>query len=172
MIEVKFHDYCTTSLEDWVTKFYSRIGIIKPKQIDITAISRCLRIYVHYKPIYSYFEVIGRYQGIVIDCREPPEKHREIFFHELCHILRHAGVQSMMPKAFRELQEWDARHFVKYAAIPFHMLQYINFDDSHVVEQMTDIFKVSPELCLERLLQLQRNGYFRQSVPTQSFHWD
>ncbi|MFB5166148.1 MULTISPECIES: hypothetical protein [Parageobacillus] len=30
-----------------------------------------------------------------------------------------------MPEAFRELQERDANHFTKYAAIPFHMLRFI-----------------------------------------------
>lgn len=106
--------------------------------------------------MHSSFHILGRYRDIVIDVREPKEKHREIFFHELCHILRHAGIQSMMPTAFRELQEWDAQHFTQYAAIPHHMLKYIPFQDHDVVNQMSLIFQVSPELCEMRLEQVKR----------------
>ncbi|WP_052137839.1 ImmA/IrrE family metallo-endopeptidase [Heyndrickxia ginsengihumi] len=170
---MKTNGYCTTALEDWVAKLYLKLGIIHPNQINIYLIARYLHIYVHHKPINSYFEVVGRYRGINIDCRKSAELHREIFFHELCHILRHAGIQTMMPEAFRELQEWDAQHFVTYAAIPYHMLKYIRFDDPLVLEQMSEMFKVSKKLCLQRLNQLKRRGYFLNgNVPENAFICD
>lgn len=84
--------------------------------------------------------------------------------------MRHSGIQSMMPEAFRELQEFDARNFVRYAAIPYHMLQYINFEAPFVVKHMVDVFKVTPELCIERLLQLKTRGYI--SVPSEALFCD
>lgn len=57
----------------------------------------------------------------------------------------------MMPEAFRQLQEWDSRNFVRYAAIPHHMLKFVDLDDPYAVDIMTSMFKVTPELCEERL---------------------
>jgi Zn-dependent peptidase ImmA (M78 family) len=148
--------YHTTALEDWVTKFYIRLKIYHPDEINPFIISHKLRIFIREKPFPSTHQVVGRFRCIVLDSRLSKEEKREAFFHELCHILRHVGVQSMMPSAFLELQERDARHFTKYAAIPFHMLRYIDIHDQFVVEQMTNIFKVTPELCTERLFDIKR----------------
>ena len=105
----------------------------------------------------------GRFQSITVDQRLPLEVQREQFYHELCHILRHCGWQiDIMPSAFRQLQEWDARHFTRYAAIPFHMLELINFDDPNLLENMTTLFKVTPELCVERLLQIKKRELCKQ----------
>jgi Zn-dependent peptidase ImmA (M78 family) len=156
--------YRTTGLEDWVTSFYLKLGISNPELINEERISSFLGIYVKKKPIPSSFHVIGRYQDIIIDSREPIEKHREIFFHELCHILRHSGIQTIMPSSFRKLQEWDAHHFTQYAAIPHHMIKYIPLNDRDVIKQMSDMFLVSPELCEERLEQIIRRNHIQRSI--------
>ncbi|MFS0766074.1 ImmA/IrrE family metallo-endopeptidase [Peribacillus phoenicis] len=147
--------YPTTALEDWVINFYSELKIFHPKQINEEFISSSNHIFLHRKPRYGNYEIVGLYQGITIDSRESLEVQREMFFHELCHLLRHTGVQSMMSKAFRELQERDAQHFTRYAAIPFHMLKYIDTQDPYVIDQMVELFKVTPELCESRLLQIK-----------------
>jgi Zn-dependent peptidase ImmA (M78 family) len=155
--------YQTTELEDWVSNMYKKIGITNPSLINEEKISRYFQIFLKRKPMHSSYHIIGRYRDIVIDEREPLEKHREIFFHELCHILRHAGIQSMMPTAFRELQEWDAHHFTQYAAIPYHMIRYIPINDRDVIKQMSDMFCVSPELCERRLEQILRRNHLQRS---------
>jgi hypothetical protein len=154
-MEYKLQTYTTSALEDWVTNFYMRLKIIHPRQIKIENIARANEIFIHRKPIPGFYEVIGRYRGITIDSREPFSVQREMFFHELCHILRHSGVQSMMPAAFRELQERDARNFTRYAAIPAHMIQFIDLEDPYVIDQMVELFKITPELCEERLEQIR-----------------
>ncbi|WP_236611096.1 ImmA/IrrE family metallo-endopeptidase [Halalkalibacterium ligniniphilum] len=63
---------------------------------------------------------------IAVNSTLEKEVQREQFYHELAHILRHARRQIMMPKAFRELQEWDANNFTRYAALPLHMLREFN----------------------------------------------
>ncbi|MGQ4668596.1 ImmA/IrrE family metallo-endopeptidase [Metabacillus halosaccharovorans] len=149
-------NHMTTALEDWVTSFYLRIGIKNPQDISESYIARRCEIYIKKDKIPSRYDVVGRFRSITIDIRKDKLMQREIFFHELCHILRHSGKQGMMPEAFRELQEWDARNFVKYAAIPTHMLKFIDLNDPLVVDQMVHLFKVTPELCTERLLQIQK----------------
>jgi Zn-dependent peptidase ImmA (M78 family) len=148
--------YITTSLEDWVTRFYTRLRILHPSQIDIKRIAYIYDIYMHLKPMPSSYRVMGRYRGITIDCRKSKELQREIFFHELCHILRHAGVQSMMRKEFRDLQEWDANHFTLYAAIPHHMLRFLDFRQPTplLIKEMSTMFKVTELLCQKRLEQI------------------
>ncbi|MFE4522149.1 ImmA/IrrE family metallo-endopeptidase [Cytobacillus firmus] len=148
--------YPTTALEDWITDFYFRLGIVRPEDISEDVITRKCEIYIHRKPRSSFYEIVGRYRGITVDSRALKTIQREMFFHELCHILRHAGNQLMMPKAFKELQERDSYHFTRYAAIPHHMIQFIDLEDPYVIDQMTSLFKVTPELCIERLMQIQK----------------
>ena len=154
-MELYNRGYQTTALEDWVTNFYTRMNILHPRQINEEHIARIYNIFINRWKLPSFHKVNGRFRGIYIDIRKPKDIQREIFFHELCHILRHMGVQTMMPAAFRELQEWDARHFTMYAAIPRHMLKFVDFNDEYVIEQMASLFKVTPELCEERLEQIQ-----------------
>ena len=148
--------YQTTALEDWVTNFYLKLNIHTPQDINEDYIAREQKVFLHRKRIASFYQIVGKYRGITIDIREPISKHREMFFHELCHILRHSGNQGLMNNAFRELQEWDTKHFTKYAAIPHHMISYIPLYDENVIEQMSNMFKVTPELCEERLDQIKR----------------
>ncbi|MGG0726606.1 hypothetical protein [Bacillus paramycoides] len=69
-----------------------------------------------------------------------------------------------MPNAFRELQEWDAVRFTKYAAIPFHMLKYINPAKDTMVADMSEVFQVTPELCKQRLTQIQRKIQIKECL--------
>jgi hypothetical protein len=167
---IKHDIYLTSALEDWVTNFYTRLRILQPNQIKIEYISRMNEIFIHRKSMPAFHEVIGRYRGITIDKRESIEVQREMFFHELCHILRHCGVQSMMPAAFREMQERDARHFTRYAAIPFHMIKFIDLEDPYVIDQMVDKFKVTPEMCMERLAQIKNRSCGMQQYIAETSH--
>lgn len=162
---MELRHYYTTALEDWVTNFYTRLNIFYPYQIDPSFIARKMNIFLREKPLPSTHQVVGRFRCIVVDSRLSKEERREAFFHELCHILRHVGVQSMMAEAFRELQERDARLFTKYAAIPYHMLQFINWNDLYIVEQMASMFKVTSSLCTERLEQIKSRVLCMKCLP-------
>lgn len=100
----------------------------------------------------------GRFRSITIDKRLPTKVQRERFYHELCHILRHAGRQIMMPEAFLELQEWDAKNFTRYAALPLHMLTAFDFKQQGIVDVLSEQFKVTPELCAERLKRIREKA--------------
>lgn len=166
---MELYKYKTTALEDWVTDFYLRLKIKNPRQINEDYIARIYSIFINRHPLPSYHKVVGNFRGIYIDIRKSKAQQREIFFHEFAHILRHSGIQTMLPSAFRELQEWDARHFTKYAAIPHHMLQFIDFGDEYIIDQTANLFKVTPELCEERLEQIyNRMGLFNK--PMTNYH--
>ncbi|MED2010907.1 ImmA/IrrE family metallo-endopeptidase [Brevibacillus borstelensis] len=146
--------YSPTPLETWISRFYKQLGITTPDELDEYRIARSLNIHLLYKEVPSMSYEFGRFKSITIDKRLPPKVQREHFYHELCHILRHAGRQIMMPAAFRELQEWDARNFTRYAALPLHMISKFNFTQPDIVVVLSEHFKVTPELCSERLRKI------------------
>ncbi|WP_342045959.1 ImmA/IrrE family metallo-endopeptidase [Bacillus sp. OTU530] len=156
-----FSGYRTTPLEDWVTTFYKRIGIQKPSDLQIDIIAEHCDVILIIDEAESSYIITDLFQIITLDSRLSPEKQKETFFHELCHILRHEGMQGKMPYMFREWQEWDAVNFTKYAAIPAHMLQYIRLDRDSIAE-MSNLFKVTPELCKARLEQIRNRLYIRE----------
>jgi len=149
--------YTTTALEDWVTHRYSRQHIKMSSDIDIKRIARFYSIYIHYKQLPARYDIFGRYKAIVLDARVSIPEQREQFFHELCHILRHVGHQSMLPKAFRELQEWDANLFTMYAALPYYMVKNYDFENPYLIHDLAHDFKVTEALCKKRMEQIQRN---------------
>lgn len=153
--------YSPTSLETWISHFYKQLGINAPEELDEQSIARSLNIHLLYKEIPSMAYEFGRFKSITIDKRLPLLVQREHFYHELCHILRHAGRQIMMPTAFRELQEWDARNFTKYAALPLHMLKFLDLEQPGIVEILSDRFKVTPTLCYERLMKIRNKLYYK-----------
>ncbi|MFC7321066.1 ImmA/IrrE family metallo-endopeptidase [Halobacillus campisalis] len=129
---MNFSQYTITALEDWVSNWYIK------------------------HTIESRYARFGRYEEIVINSTKDPLIQREQFFHEFCHALRHVGKQTMMPEAFRELQERDARNFTLYAALPYHMIKEYNLKDPEIIGRLSLDFKVAPELYVERLDQIQR----------------
>jgi Zn-dependent peptidase ImmA (M78 family) len=146
--------YKTTALEDWVTNFYTNQRIFRPNQIEIRQIAMNNRIFINFKPRPSFSMINGNFKGIYLDIRATEEKRNEMFYHELCHIMRHTGSQFLMSKEFRELQEWDAKNFTLYAAIPHHMIHFIPIGEPGYIEETARIFKVTPELSKKRIEQI------------------
>ena len=135
-----------------------------PSDLKISRIARIFSIFVKQKPMPARYDVFGRYRAINVDSREPIEVQREQFFHELCHILRHAGHQTLMPKAFLELQERDARHFTMYALLPYHMLKNYDFEDELIIGTLAETFKVRPEIVFKRLDGIYRKQQLKRGA--------
>jgi Zn-dependent peptidase ImmA (M78 family) len=150
-----------TPLELWVSDKYKKMKMLKPEDICEDKIAWIYKIFYFKKPIPSNSFENGKFKSITIDSRIVPPLQREQFYHEWCHILRHAGNQNMMPAAFRELQEYDARNFTRYAAIPLHMLDKYDLRDPFIIEHWQEDFKVTEELCAERLEKLKSKLYFK-----------
>ncbi|MGM0806475.1 MAG: ImmA/IrrE family metallo-endopeptidase [Bacillota bacterium] len=153
--------YFPTPLELWVSEKYKRMKMFKPEDICEEKIAWIYKIFYCKKPIPSNSYENGNFKIITIDSRIVPTLQREQFYHEWCHILRHVGNQNMMPAAFRELQEYDARNFTRYAAIPYHMLDFYDLRDPQLIDQLQNDFKISAELCTERLQKLKSKIKYR-----------
>ncbi len=151
--------YQPTALESWVSRLYQNLSIHIPEDLDEDTIATALGIFLFREEISPLAYEEGQFKSITIDCRASSAEQREQFYHELCHILRHVGYQNeMMPAAFRELQEWDARNFVRYAAIPYHMLRFINFSEPDFLQTTAIQFGVTPTLCQERIQKIRDNS--------------
>ena len=145
-------------LEEKVMKMYKNMNIYKPEDIDIRKIAYYFRIHLKFSANRSYSFQKGNFMIININKSLNKMKQREVFFHELCHLLRHCGNQyKNMPKAFRDLQEWDAEHFTRYAAIPYHMLKLINWKSINILTEMSEVFNISEKICKHRINHIHRN---------------
>ncbi|MFC7062837.1 ImmA/IrrE family metallo-endopeptidase [Halobacillus seohaensis] len=155
---MKFPQYTTTALEDWVSNWYIKHKCQQPADLNLNKIAMKYEIFIHYKPFETRYARFGRYREIVLNSTLDDVTQREQFFHELCHAIRHVGKQTMMLDAFRELQERDARHFTLYSALPYHMIKRYDLDDPELLDLWAHDFKVSYELCQERLEQIKRRS--------------
>lgn len=162
------YSYKPFPLDAWISKFYQEIGIFTPRDINEQYIARSLRIFLTYSEKRCYSTQTGNFKMINIHEGLNPEKKRETFFHELCHLLRHEGNQyAMMPEAFRELQEREANHFTRYAAIPFHMLNLMDWRSPTLVHDISETFQVSEEVSEYRVQQVFRNMKPKKRVENQ-----
>ncbi|UOQ43402.1 ImmA/IrrE family metallo-endopeptidase [Halobacillus salinarum] len=155
---MNFPHYTTTDLEDWVSNWYIKHQFHYPVDLKIRKIAMQHEIFINYRPKDPHYARFGRYKEIVLNSKSSQVHQREQFFHELCHAIRHVGKQSMMPEAFRELQERDARHFTLYAALPYHMIRRYDINDPELIDRWALDFKISYELCEERLYQISRRS--------------
>ncbi|MGI8314902.1 ImmA/IrrE family metallo-endopeptidase [Halobacillus mangrovi] len=156
---MNFPQYTTTVLEDWVSNWYMKHKFQFPMDLKLRKIAMKYEIFIHYKPFESRYVRYGRYREILLNSTLDIVTQREEFFHELCHAIRHVGKQTMMPEAFRELQERDARHFTLYAALPYHMIKRYDLNDPELLDRWAYDFKASYKLSEERLRQIKRRSY-------------
>lgn len=148
--------YHSTHLEDWITNFYQKIGVIQPEDINEENIAYKLGIYLFRVEGPPHHIFISGIHAIYTDSRASPRKQKEQFFHELCHMLRHHGNQLTMPPPLREWQEHDAARFVKCATIPYQMVLSWDFNDPGIIRRAIKTFGISREVCEERLFQIKR----------------
>ncbi|ELK45107.1 ImmA/IrrE family metallo-endopeptidase [Halobacillus sp. BAB-2008] len=152
---MRFPYYTTTILEDLITRWYKKHKFIEPNDLNVYSIGNESQIFVTSKPTQASYMKVGKFQEIVMDSRLPYIQQREQFFHELCHAVRHAGRQSIMPYSFYELQERDAKHFTLYASLPTHMINEYNIANPSIVEQLSRDFAIPKKVCLERIEKIK-----------------
>ncbi|MFD2330372.1 ImmA/IrrE family metallo-endopeptidase [Cohnella sp. GCM10020058] len=153
--------YQPTPLEQWIEALWLRAGIVTPDQLTIEEVSDRLDVWVHYMSQSSKaLEWMG-IRSVLIDLRLTAEQQWEDYLHELCHILRHAGNQTVMPRSFLEHQEAEAKRFVLYASMPFSMVKDMKLPSirGEAVQLLASKFGVTCELADVRLDQFQRRAF-------------
>ncbi|WP_431785697.1 ImmA/IrrE family metallo-endopeptidase [Paenibacillus lactis] len=157
-----FRFYKLTPLEQFVEDLYLTHGILSPKQLNIGEVARCLNVWVYYKPITSRgLEIAPGMYTVNIDSRLASAEQWLDFLHELGHLLRHSGNQTILPKLFTQAQEADAENFVLYSALPISMIKQIQLPSSRIetIQTLAATFRVPFKLAEKRLDQIRRREY-------------
>lgn len=165
-----FSHYYLTHMEEFLERTYKEIGINEPKQINIDEISQKLNIWVYFRSIRS--RAIEKKPGIytmIIDSRLEPYQQRLEFLHELGHLLRHDGNQTILPESFIKAQEEDADQFLLYASMPYYIISRLQLPivRTDAVNYISNIFNVPISLAAKRFDQIQRRefeGHLRASI--------
>lgn len=105
--------YHATHLEDSILKLYKALELNTAKE-PIELIAEKLGIYISYNSKINY-----SIEGIIfLKTVTKIEELREVFLHELGHLLCHAGIQVDMTESFREIQEAKAHNFALHFSVP------------------------------------------------------
>ncbi|WP_194287245.1 ImmA/IrrE family metallo-endopeptidase [Gracilibacillus oryzae] len=154
-----FTGYKKTDLEIWLEQLYLDNNLSSPGDLTIENISRKLNVKVEYLP-GAKENVLWNERKIMIflNPEKPETEIRELFFHELCHPLRHHGDQVKSVSSFRYLQENQANQFVLYAAMPFFMIEQLELpqDKTQCTHLLATTFNVTEALAKKRVEQINR----------------
>lgn len=155
-----FSLYKTTPLEQWIADKYIESRILDPSDLDIERIAHIFGGEVTYLRTKSHarWDDDGTGEFLInVDSRLDEPSKRGAFFHELCHPLRHAGNQDMLPKAFKDLQETQASLFQQYASIPIFMVENLETPlyEKNIPHYWAHVFKLPVELTSRRYEQIK-----------------
>lgn len=167
-----FEHYIMTQIEEYQETLYRRIGVCHLSHLTIEEVASRLNVWLYFGPIGSKaLEVRPGMYSVHIDSRLNQQEQWLDFLHELCHLLRHAGDQSIMPEQFTRAQESEADAFMLYAAMPISMIRRLHLPASFdgCVELLANEFHVPVDAAARRMEQLQRRclqGMFQRVAST------
>ncbi|ASK61392.1 hypothetical protein CFK37_03985 [Virgibacillus phasianinus] len=139
--------YITTATEDAVKDLYYKMGLVDPDH-SVDDIAQRLGIQLFYlrKPSFA------SHGCIYLDPTIPEKRRKEVFSHELGHILYHSGIQLFMTESYRRMQEWQADNFALHFAVPTFMLKEIELLDwNQAINSVVTTFNVTPNFAAKRL---------------------
>lgn len=137
---MNLHRYKTNEIEEMIIKKYTDHGIRYASDMDIDRIADIFDSMIVFtkdetRVIYDEGFAMIRLNGFG---RE--EVRRQNFFHELTHLILHAGNQHNVPPEFVALQESQSAHVQFYAAMPIYL-----FEEFRGIEQRSTYIKVLSE---------------------------
>jgi Zn-dependent peptidase ImmA (M78 family) len=153
--------YTYTPLESWIEKLYKHLSISRPDQLNMIDIAAKLQIWLHFENIESTaIDRTGLY-SLIIDRRLNPQQQWEDFGHELCHVLRHAGNQMLLPDSMVQLQEYQANNFALQFCVPTFMLLRLPFPSTkrEFIAEICSTFNVTEAFAKRRLEHFERQVY-------------
>ncbi|MFD2614465.1 ImmA/IrrE family metallo-endopeptidase [Paenibacillus gansuensis] len=153
--------YKPTQLEQWISNVYQKNGINYASDLDLERICDIFGINLQYYTGPSCAKWADDYSFIFLNSYLCTEQRREVFFHELCHPLKHVGNQRELPELFKQLQENQAAQLQMYAAIPAYMLEEFNGITSYsaYIKVLSEEFLLPTAFIVKRVEQIQRRIY-------------
>lgn len=95
---MRFCNYFKTPLEQSIQDVYLENGILVPEDLAIDRIARIFQIDVVFEQIITFSD--NQLMIIFLQSGIEQTEQRKSFYHELGHVLRHAGDQRFMSKLF------------------------------------------------------------------------
>ncbi|WP_200411958.1 ImmA/IrrE family metallo-endopeptidase [Virgibacillus salexigens] len=143
-----------THVEDYVESLFLSIGVFYPNQLDAHYIAKKLGVEIVYR------DHALRFANEVVLRKGSDEFEWQLFGHEICHYLIHAGCQLNMHPLFIDLQEYQANHFSYHFCVPTFMLR--NLENVTVQTTMMN-FTVDYDFACRRL-EMYKNKFYSQEV--------
>lgn len=147
-----------TPIENFIRKLLLSRGIRTPEQLGVGHLAAKLKLEVEYHNTFSNY-----YEGILTLKKGSKQEEWQRFGHEICHHFRHCGNQNCMYYLFRQLQEYQARHFALHFCIPSFMLERIHLPPAYAdaIRLICTTFNVDPEFAAKRLT-MHENKHFNR----------
>ncbi|QZT33724.1 ImmA/IrrE family metallo-endopeptidase [Caldalkalibacillus thermarum TA2.A1] len=157
--------YYKTGFEDKIERLFISKGILNPSDLSIERLSIVFDIQIVYMPNAPQRAVWDdEFSVVFLDSTKTPSEIREVFFHELAHLLFHEGNQFAMFSDFRNLQENQAKVFQLYASMPFFMIKKLDLPSENrlIIDILSDTFMVTHRLAKKRWHQIKQRIYTAQ----------
>ncbi|MEN2765794.1 ImmA/IrrE family metallo-endopeptidase [Ornithinibacillus xuwenensis] len=154
-----FDSYQKTELELMLENLYKKHAILSPSDLSIENVAKKLRINIVYMEGAREVALWDEDDAVIfLNPNKPKTIMRKIFFHELCHPLRHYGDQAGFVDTFITLQERQANQFMLYAAMPFFMIEQLDLpiSEEHISSLLSFTFDVPLQLAKKRVEQIKR----------------
>jgi Zn-dependent peptidase ImmA (M78 family) len=121
--KLDINHYVETDLERWIEQQYLLFDIHTPHDLSIRRVAEVFQIAVSAsnRETKVYHDDEGNHL-LFLNSRKAEIEQRAEFFHELCHVIRHTGIQHSFSRSYIELQEIQANQFRLYAAMPYYMI--------------------------------------------------
>lgn len=151
--------YKPSDLEVWISEKYRANRIYSTGDLTIENVASIfdIEISLYDGPTFAQWEEDG-YSFMFFNKYMSEEMRRTMFFHELCHPLRHVGIQDqrLMPQPFQRLQEAQASQFQLFSAMPAYMLEEFTptYDWSNYIRTLAEAFKLPINFVEQRVQQI------------------
>lgn len=157
---MNYSDYIPTKLELWINDLYQSCNIQTPRDLDIYRVAEAFQATVRLseRETKVYHDEYGNHL-IFLNSQKSEMQQRAEFFHELCHLVQHKGIQQILPQSYVELQEIQANQFRLYAAMPYHMIinEYRDYlQNTNIIPLIVHDFKLPYLLVKARMDQIIR----------------
>ncbi|WP_240414978.1 ImmA/IrrE family metallo-endopeptidase [Paenibacillus periandrae] len=164
--------YKTNDLESWIICTYQKNRVYYAPDLDIDRIAGMFNASILYHPGQTKVIWNDRFGLIYINESLDERQRREQAFHEIGHVVRHAGFQNGMHSLFIELQEYQAAHFQLYASIPCYMLEpYCHIQNQQeYISTLSNDFRLPIPLVRKRIEQIQNRIYLEQQERDRKEH--
>ncbi|PNP90646.1 hypothetical protein BMT55_11755 [Listeria newyorkensis] len=144
--------YTPSHIEERISQLYIKKGILTPCDLSIENILTKFNFFVMEGDLSL---AIADFGGIMLPRGLSKDKYIEKFHHELIHLLFHSGNQKEMHSLTLQKQEQDAQNYLLFTCIPYHMLDYIDFENENIIETISDQFNVPKNIAKNRIRKIK-----------------